>query len=96
MRFLSLPGLKIVKAIPIANVPLTRMMPIPPSPGGVDTAHMVSCSGMEAYYHKQGKGEKEIYEKELLSCPVAITILQDRRASLSQLACILNSIYDKI
>jgi hypothetical protein len=96
MRFLSLRGLNIVKAIPIALLPLMRMMPIPPSPGGVETAHMVSCGDMAAYYHKHGKGEKEIYEKELLSCPAAITILQDRRDSLSQLACILNSIYDKI
>src|SRR5512139_3230647 len=36
----------------IASFPLIRMMPIPPSPGGVETAQIVSSSCMGVYYHK--------------------------------------------
>src|SRR5512134_1908713 len=36
-----------------ASLPLMRTIPMPPSPGGVDTAHMVSCSCMAVYYHKR-------------------------------------------
>jgi hypothetical protein len=63
MTFLFLRGLNIFKEIPIALPPLMRMIPIPPSPGGVETAQMVSCSDMAVYYHKQGRGEKEIIGK---------------------------------
>jgi len=63
MRFVSLRGLNTVDAIPIAALPLIRMMPIPPAPGGVETAHMVSWSDMAAYYHKQGRGDKEILKR---------------------------------
>jgi hypothetical protein len=33
------------------------MMPMPPSPAGVDTAQMVSFSNMGVYYHKARSAE---------------------------------------
>jgi hypothetical protein len=38
------------------------MIPMPPSPGGVETAHMVSCSSMAVYYHKPVLVEKIFFD----------------------------------
>jgi hypothetical protein len=49
-----------------ASLPLTRTIPMPPSPGGVDTAHMVSCSRMAVYYHKQPGIKNEFRRKAFI------------------------------